>query len=79
MNFHKNSKWPLTPSPPHFRKIMMQNFFGKRQKKTYIKVQNLQHKFLEVFQKFIRPFRPCVTLYLHIMACVVSVSHSCFT
>ena len=42
-------------------------------------------KFLEVSRKFIRfggltrPFRPCATLYLHIMACVVSVSHSRFT
>ena len=55
-----NSLWPR---PPHFWKIVLQFFSKNVRKKPYIKVKNLQHKFLdwkwplppslEVFRKFI--------------------------
>ena len=36
MNFQKNFKLPLTPTPPHFRKIMLQFFFQKTSQKPLI-------------------------------------------
>ena len=57
MNFWKSSKRPLTPPPPHFRKIMLQIFWNIpwkyplciifMPKKPCSKVQNLQQKFLD--------------------------------
>ena len=46
-----NSMWP----PPHFQKIMLQFFSESVQKKACLKVQNLQHKFLD--WKWPPPFR----------------------
>ena len=46
MNFRKNSDRPLTPPPLIFGKSHF-NFFGKRLKMPFIRVQNMQYKFLD--------------------------------
>ena len=52
MNIRKKIQTAFDHPLPHFRKIMLQFFFGKRREKTlYIKVQNLQHKFLDPGEK----------------------------
>ena len=45
--YRKNSKRPSAPPIVIFWKIILQFFFGKRPKKPFIKVQNLQYKFLD--------------------------------
>ena len=45
-NFRKNSKRPSTP-PPHFRKIILHFFSENVRKKPFIKVQDLQYRFLD--------------------------------
>ena len=45
--FSEKFQTAFGPQPPHFRKIVLQSFYGKRPKKPFIKAQNLQYKFLD--------------------------------
>ena len=63
MNFRKNSKRPLTPPPPHFRKIILRFFqeFMTEEPFLMAKICNINFWIgndsrppLEFFRKFIR-------------------------